>query len=389
MLPPLISHSPDLLRLWEEGLVLEIKEGHLLVHEVPFMNSQREVESGTLVSTLNLAGEKTMRPETHVSHFIGGVPCDKVGQPLQAIINSTAKQSLGSRILVDVTFSSKPTDGYPDYYEKMMTYLNIISAPAKAVDPSATEKKFRVTPPSDDSPFHYTDSNSSRAGIGAVSDKLRGQKIAIIGLGGTGSYILDAIAKTPVKEILLYDGDWFLQHNAFRAPGAPTIGQLKERLKKVDYFAQLYSNMHKGIVKHGYVTSSNIHELSDMDFVFIAMDMPEQKKTIVDYLLDKKKPFIDVGIGVQSVDDTLIGILGVTTCTGGKSDHLSKGRISFGSNEKNEYVKNIQIAELNSMNAALAVIKWKKLLGFYQDLEKEHYSNYSINVNMLLSEDNA
>jgi hypothetical protein len=389
MLPLLISHSPDLLHLWEEGLALEIKEGHLLVHDVPYVNIRRQVDKGTLVSTLNLAGEKTTRPDTHVSYFIGGVPCDKVGQPLKAIINSTAKQSLGSGILIDVTFSSKPKDGYPDYYEKMVTYLNIISSPAKALDPSVTEKKFRVTPTGDDSPFHYTDSNSSRAGIGAVTDKLRGHKIAIIGLGGTGSYILDAIAKTPVKEIHLYDGDWFLQHNAFRAPGAPSIDQLKERVKKVDYFYQIYSQMHKGIVKHDYLTSSNLPELSDMDFVFISMDVPEEKKAIVDYLIDKRKPFIDVGIGVQSVDDSLIGILGVTTCTGGKSDHLSKGRISFGSNENNEYVKNIQIAELNSLNAAMAVIKWKKLIGFYQDLDQEHYSSYSINVNMLLSEDNT
>ncbi|WP_318271316.1 ThiF family adenylyltransferase [Sphingobacterium cellulitidis] len=46
--------------------------------------------------------------------------------------------------------------------------------------------------------------------------KLERQKIAIIGLGGTGAYILDMVAKTPVKEIHLFDGDSFDQHNAFR-----------------------------------------------------------------------------------------------------------------------------------------------------------------------------
>jgi hypothetical protein len=37
------------------------------------------------------------------------------------------------------------------------------------------------------------------------------------GLGGTGSYILDLVSKTPVNEILLFDSDDFLQHNAFRS----------------------------------------------------------------------------------------------------------------------------------------------------------------------------
>ena len=46
--------------------------------------------------------------------------------------------------------------------------------------------------------------------------------------------------------------------------------------------------------------------------------------------------------------------------------------------ERNEYDKNIQIADLNALNAALAVIKWKKLLGFYIDQEHELYSTYTI-----------
>ena len=40
------------------------------------------------------------------------------------------------------------------------------------------------------------------------------------------------------------------------------------------------------------------------------------------------------------------------------------------------YSHNIQIAELNALNAALAVIKWKKLAGFYVDLEGEHFTVY-------------
>ena len=38
--------------------------------------------------------------------------------------------------------------------------------------------------------------------------------------------------------------------------------------------------------------------------------------------------------------------------------------------EDDEYATNIQIADLNALNALMAVIKWKKLSGFYQDLKK-------------------
>jgi len=53
----------------------------------------------------------------------------------------------------------------------------------------------------------------------------------------------------------------------------------------------------------------------------------------------------------------------------------------------NEYSKNVQISELNALNAALAVIKWKKLCGYYDDATKEHYCVDTIRTNQLISED--
>jgi len=54
-----------------------------------------------------------------------------------------------------------------------------------------------------------------------ITRRLELEKVAIIGLGGTGSYILDLVAKTPVKEIHLFDADALLNHNAFRHPARP------------------------------------------------------------------------------------------------------------------------------------------------------------------------
>ncbi len=238
--------------------------------------------------------------------------------------------------------------------------------------------------------FKYPDTNSSRAEIEYINRKFENQKIAIIGMGGTGSYILDQIAKTPVKEIHIYDGDIFQLHNAFRSPGAISTQELEaeDELKKVNYYYKLYSNMHNGIIPHdNYITSQNIHELNGFNYVFISVDKNEARYNITQGLLAMGVTFIDVGLGVNKVDDSLIGTIRVTVGTNSMNSHLDR-RIGSHEFEENEYANNIQIADLNCMNAMLAVIKWKKLTGFYQDIKKEHNTLFFINTNKILNEDN-
>jgi tRNA A37 threonylcarbamoyladenosine dehydratase len=107
----------------------------------------------------------------------------------------------------------------------------------------------------------------------------------LIGLGGTGAYILDKVAKTPVPEIRLFDGDEFLNHNAFRAPGAPSLDQLREAPMKVDYFKAIYSRMHRGIKAHPVkLGRDNVHLLDGVTFAFIAMDDGPDKLAIIEKL---------------------------------------------------------------------------------------------------------
>jgi hypothetical protein len=237
--------------------------------------------------------------------------------------------------------------------------------------------------------FKYPDTNSSRAQIEDLNLKFKNQKIAIIGLGGTGSYILDLVSKTPVKEIHLYDMDDFQLHNAFRAPGAvcSEIFDNENCLKKVNYFYQIYSNIHNGIKPHPVnLTEANIMDLKDFDFVFLSIDSSESKINIINRFVEYKIPFVDVGLGVLRIGDVLIGTIRVTASTFLKNDHLRR-RISTKEETENDYASNIQIADLNCLNAAFAVIKWKKLCGFYQDLKEEHNILYFINTGKLLNED--
>lgn len=384
---PLIDRSPDLRRLRDEGYDVDVRDACLLA-QVPYVNASKEVRTGTLVSTLTLAGDVTAAPDTHVMHFAGDQPCNTDGTEISSIKHSTASAMMGG-ITVERSFSNKPANGYKDYYEKVKRYADIISAPAKALDPAASATPLAVRAP-DSSVFEYLDNATSRVGIGEAAKKLELAAVAIVGLGGTGSYVLDFVAKTSVKEVHLFDGDAYLQHNAFRAPGAASIEDLRAKPKKVDYFYQTYSKMHRGIVRHSYsVDASNVAELKDMAFAFLCMDAGPEKRAVVEFLEQENKPFVDVGMGLSLVDGAITGLVRTTASTQLRRDHLrGKARVSFADGGDDEYATNIQVADLNALNAVLAVIKWKKIFGFYHDLEKEHFTAYSLATNALLNEDN-
>lgn len=147
--------------------------------------------------------------------------------------------------------------------------------------------------------------------------------------------------------------------------------------------------MHRCIVPHDtHIDESNVEELRDASFVFVAIDGGSSKKFIIERLEKFGEPFIDVGMGIRQAGDSLEGLVRTTTSTEGHRRHVWN-RISFADDEENQYDQNIQIADLNMLNAALAVIKWKKLFGFYWDFEREFSSAYTIDGNHMLNEDRA
>ena len=147
------------------------------------------------------------------------------------------------------------------------------------------------------------DNASSRAGISAASAKLESEKIAIIGLGGTGSYVLDLIAKTPVKEIHLFDGDNLLQHNAFRSPSAASKEELRAGYRKVEYMSRHDGAMRRGIKAHPVrIDAENVSLIQGRTFVFVCIDNGAAKLPIIEYLESEDISFIDVGIGIYFND---------------------------------------------------------------------------------------
>lgn len=395
MSPQLIARSADLARLRNEGYAIRIAGGHLVVDDIPFVDGKGAVDlNGVLVMLLTTAGDETAQPSDHTAWFCGGVPSHQDGHPLTNIINNTQTHDLGNGLTASCYLSAKPRSNggrYDDYHHKVTTYVGQIAGPAQAVDGTATARRHRpvTTDDVDGGPFRFVDTASSRAGIEALNGLLVDERVGIVGLGGSGEYIFDGVAKTPVPEIHIFDGDEFLTHNLFRAPGAPTQEELEARPLKVDHFGDLYGRIRHAIHRHPFeITDDNVNLLADLTFVFVAIDDADAKAPIVEFLIDAEIPFIDVGMGLEVVDQRIIGTLRTTLVTPTRHHHAGH-RIPTISVRRDEdaYRSNIQIVELNMMNAAQAIIAWKRYRGFYADWDRPHHSLYSIASNRIANDE--
>jgi hypothetical protein len=387
-----INRSPDLKRLRDEGYDIEVRAGFLVMHGVPYLAAPGRVERATIFTPLTLNDDVAQKPGDHQMFFVGETPQYAVGGQMTKLgLNGVGHQPLPG-FIASHHFSNKPrpTGTYTDYHHKMSHYAIMLEGEAQVAQPGVTAKEFKPHRPDEaDSVFLFEDTASSRADIVAVTEKLKLKRVDIIGAGGTGSYILDLVAKTPVEEIHIWDADLFLQHNAFRTPGAASSEELAENALKVQRLAEIYGKMRRGIIAHPVnMSPAHLDELEGTDFVFLSME-GAGKRPIIEKLETLDVAFIDVGLGVYVKDGRLGGLVRTTTSTAKLRSHVrDKKRISFvTADQVNEYDTNIQIAELNALNAAIAVIRWKKLMGFYADQEGEHNSLYAIGGNEITNED--
>jgi len=382
---PTSPNIADLDRLLAEGYNAYVHGSLLIVKDIPYVNEKREVHLGVLVSTLTVSGNtavyKRNSGNNHVIHFQGQKPCDDNGRQL-GMIHQASNVQHANHITTNFSFSRKPPGDYASYYDKMVGYITALMSAAYAIDPSVTAKAATTGGALEgESVFNYIDTNSERAHISEISRKLTPYRIGIIGVGGTGSYILDAVAKTPVESIQLFDSDIFYNHNAFRAPGAPTKEVLEKQLTKVEYLKSAYSNMHKNIEAHPVdIDETTVSMLGDLNFAFVAVDKGSVKKLIFDYLESKDIPYVDVGMGVEMTPQG--AIRGEVRTVAVTNKERKKHRSWIGQVDPDEelYESNIQIAELNSINAAMAVIMWKKHAGFYSESTPVGMTTFTIDT---------
>ena len=291
----LIARSRDLRQLQEEGYSLRIvDEAYLLVDDIPYVTARRTVSEGVIVMPLTFAGDVTVQPTTHVAQWTGEFPHYANGQKLLALLPENAAPDAGSEsIPPSYQLSAKATGGYSDYHHKVTTYVDILSREARLLDPMATAQKWRVITDNDDpeSVFHFADTASVRQNTTDLARKLQDERVAIVGVGGTGSFVLDLVARTWVREIHLFDADPFLQHNAFRVPGPLSREDVEGGAHKASFHAERYSRMRTGVVANDtLIDENNVGTLGSFDTVFLCMDGDPIKGRIIETCIARRYP---------------------------------------------------------------------------------------------------
>lgn len=373
----------------EEGFTVTVKGSLLLVHDIPYLGAGSVLKRGTLIAKFIAVGDQLNLPENHQIWFQGEFPHKANGQPFEAIGHQTSTAGdIGYGVIANYHFSNQPQPytPYTRHLDLIRHYEKLLTHEAHAKDPNVTARTGRGIHFEDiPSPFRYPDAASLRGNYQSTTERLKLNRVAIIGLGGTGSYVLDQLAKTPVKEIHLYDSDAYEVHNAFRAPGASSEKDFGK--KKAEHWAAEYGRMHLGIVAHPvHVEAHNIQMLNGYDFVFITVDKGPARKTISSYLRQQGIPFVDCGMDLKMDRDNTRSIYGfarLTLSTPKQNDHFDSYAPFMEEGGDALYEENIQVADMNAINAILAVIRWKQYFGFYSDQQHPHQQVYTLNLHSL------
>ena len=367
----LISNNEDLAQLVRDKYAVGFDSHCLIVRDIPYLDAEGALKIGAIVTKMTPAGNHKVEQQNHQVFFAGSLPHDANSQPLDLANSGNPNVPLSPAagdVKVERAFSIKPrkTGRYEDFHHKIETYVNIISGPARNKFPDITPFTSRlVEEVANDSVFLIQDAMMMLAGINDLADHFKGQVVGIIGLGGTGSYILDFMVKTHVDEIRGWDGDRMLVHNTFRSPGQFEEGEFG--IPKADVYSARYANLRRGIViENVYIDEGTGDRLDGLTFAFVCVDSGSARKEIFDLLVARKIPFIDVGMGLVRPRGALEGHIRTTLFPPDRAQEIREKNVAPETDaEDHEYKDNIQIAELNALNACIAVIRYKQLIGFY------------------------
>lgn len=365
----LVNHNDDIRSLLEKGYAIAFDSNHLIVRDIPYLDDTGGLRVGAIVTNYVSLDGNRIAQQDHQILFAGSVPYGLDGRPIPNLGGGAASLVLSDAckdVIVERSFSNKPVpEGkFADFFEKIESYVTIISGPAMSRH-NANPLTFRSVQIVPNSVFNFHDTMTSRARITDLSELLTEDVLAIIGLGGTGAYLLDFLVRTPAKEIRAFDLDLFHVHNAYRSPGRVNKGEFNK--KKTHVYRHRYKNFRTGLsFKNKYIDAQSVDEMEGVTFAFVCVDKGSSRSEIFDLLIAKEIPFIDVGMGLHRKGGPIDGLVRTTYYSPAEAaERRDMGLAPTADDPDDIYKTNIQIGELNALNAALAVIKFKQLRGFY------------------------
>ena len=377
----LISRSDDLSALVNRGYRVRIRGAYLVVEGIPYITADGAVGRAAIVSGLELADGRTSAPGDHTVWWTGEMPYTADGQSLKDHLvcsQWSGGRDLGEGILARMRWSRKPRRkggerGYKDYREKIETYVEEVAGHADNRLPGVLDAARLGANPevAAKTRFKYLNTGTYRSGIKGIENRIEDEIVAVIGVGGSGSYLVDILMKTDVQELHTYDRDVLKQHNAFRIAGAARIEELQGNTPKVTWHRERYAAVREeGVHAHARsIDEAAAGELARFTTVFIAVDDLTKRRQIQRMCEAAGALHIAVGIGVDlegEKNDQLGGMVKVETgfCSSERFNK-SEGQIGAEAPEDGVY-GNIQTVELNMLSAALAIVEWKARRGLYR-----------------------
>lgn len=147
-------------------------------------------------------------------------------------------------------------------------------------------------------------------GAGALA-RFRAAHVCVIGVGGVGSWVVEALARSAIGQLTLIDLDNVAESNINRqiqalssTLGQAKIGALAERIAQINPFCRVNliedfiapDNLDQMIGAHGY------------DYVIDAIDSVKAKAALIDYCRRAQIPLITIGGAGGQLDPTKIDV---------------------------------------------------------------------------------
>jgi len=175
-------------------------------------------------------------------------------------------------------------------------------------------------------------------------ERFRAAHVCVIGVGGVGSWIVEALARSAVGHLTLIDLDNVAESNINRqlqalssTIGMPKIEALKERIAQINPFCRV-------TLVEDFIDPENIETMiagKGFDYVVDAIDGVKSKAALIAYCSAKKLPLIVIGGAGGQLDPTRIEVRDLARTEQEpllkKVRKILRAQYGFAKGEKNKY----------------------------------------------------
>ncbi len=138
-------------------------------------------------------------------------------------------------------------------------------------------------------------------------------KIGIVGLGGTGSVVLQQISNLGVRDFLLCDPDTIEESNLNRVVSANALDIGRPKVEVAAAFARrINPNIHVEALSESVLKSSVARSLADVDLIFCCTDSHGSRAVLNQFAYQYLVPVIDMGVVIAMEGEKISNIAGRT-----------------------------------------------------------------------------